>query len=121
VTAPVVTDAVKADFRSVLKETRDLFGSHQRATYKQLIVKAVQMVAGEPERAGSWDKGGIVPGLRALHLELAAGRSGAAAHMLYYAVERPAKGPPRVVILRLLHESMEPRLHLARTSLAVIR
>lgn len=36
--------------------------------------------------------------------------------MLYHAVERLQDGSPRVVILRLLHEGMEPRLHIARTS-----
>lgn len=31
--------------------------------------------------------------------------------MLYYAVERPAGGAARVIVLRLLHENMEPARH----------
>ena len=115
-TAYLVTNAAKLDFKAVLKETKELFGPRQRVVYKRLISEGVKMVAEEPTRGGSWDRGGVVPGLRAFHLEHAAGKSGAASHMLYYAVERLANGSPRVVILRLLHERMEPRLHVARTN-----
>jgi toxin ParE1/3/4 len=76
------------------------------------------MVAKNPGRGGSLDRGIVVPivvpGLRAFHLETAAGRRGAAAHMLYYAVERPSSGASRVITLRLLHESMEPAWHFSR-------
>ncbi|MFS2013702.1 type II toxin-antitoxin system RelE/ParE family toxin [Azospirillum sp. CT11-132] len=108
-----VTDAAKRDFRMVLKETLERFGTHQRETYRRLIAKAVTMVAEDPCRGGSRDRGSVFPSLRAFHLETVAGRRGAAAHMLYYAVERPPGGAARVVILRLLHESMEPVRHFA--------
>jgi toxin ParE1/3/4 len=120
VTAYLVTDAAKLDFKAVLKETKELFGPRQRAVYKRLISEAVKMVAEEPARGSSWDRGGVVPGLRAFHLEHAAGKSAAAAHMLYYAIERLPGGDQRVVILRLLHEGMEPRLHIARSSLPAL-
>lgn len=58
-----------------------------------------------------------MPGLRAFHPENAGGRSGAAGHMFYYAIERLAEGDQRVVILRRLHEGMEPRLQIARASM----
>lgn len=103
-----VTDAAKMDFRMVLRETKERFGAQQRDIYKELIAKAVEMVAEDPDRGGSWDRGRIVAGLRAFHLEQAAGRRGAAAHTLYYAVERLGGEPRSVVILRLLHERMEP-------------
>jgi len=119
VTAYLVTDAAKLDFKAILKETREQFGPRQRAIYKRLISEGVKMVAEEPTRGGSWDRGAVVPGLRAFHLEHAAGKSGAASHMLYYAIERQANRSPRVIILRLLHESMEPRLHIARISPAL--
>ncbi|OIR02024.1 toxin ParE1 [mine drainage metagenome] len=115
-TAYRVTEAAKRDFRAVLKETKEYFGSRQREIYKRLIAKGVEMVAEAPGRGGSWDRGSILPGLRAFHLENAAGKRGAAAHTLYYGMERMPDGSPRVVILRLLHESMESRLHLARSN-----
>lgn len=76
-----VTDAAKLDFRTVLRETGERFGTRQRQIYRQLIAQAVKMVASDPWRGGSWDRGGVVPGLRAFHLENAAGRRGAAAHI----------------------------------------
>ncbi|MCW2247062.1 toxin ParE1/3/4 [Azospirillum fermentarium] len=109
-----VTEAAKQDFRAVLKETAERFGTRQRDIYKALIAKAVTMAAADPARGGSWDRGHIVPGLRALHLETAAGRRGAASHMLYYIVDDPPGGPRCIIILRLLHERMEPDLRLAR-------
>ena len=114
--AYLVTDAAKQDFKTVLKETKDRFGPRQREVYKRHISEGVKMVAEEPARGSSWDRGVVIPGLRAFHLEHAAGKSGAAAHVLYYAVEQLSDGTRRVVILRLLHESMEPRLHVARTN-----
>lgn len=110
-TAYRVTNAAKLDFKAVLKETREQFGPRQRGVYRRLIAEAVTMAAAEPGRAGSWGRGVVVPGLRAFHLEHAAGKRGAAAHILYYAVERLPGGALRVVILRLLHERMEPKLH----------
>lgn len=115
-TAYLVTNAAKLDFKTVLKETSEQFGTRQRAVYKRLIAKAVKMVADEPGRVGSWDRGGVVPGLRAFHLEQAAGKIGAAGHALYYAVEQLPDDSQRVVVLRLLHESMEPKLHITRMS-----
>lgn len=103
-----VTDAAKRDFAMVLRETTERYGAQQRDVYKGLIAKAVEMIAEDLARGGSWDRGRIVPGLRAFHLDHAAGRRGAAAHTLYYAVDKRPAEPPVVVVLRLLHERMEP-------------
>ena len=113
-----ITNAAKQDFKTVLKATTEQFGTRQRQVYKELIAKGVTMVASEPRGVSSWDRGNVMPGLRAFHLERAADRRGAAAHTLYYAVEQLTDGSLQVVILRLLHESMEPILHIARASLA---
>jgi toxin ParE1/3/4 len=111
----LVTDAAKADFRAVLKETGEKFGTRQREIYKGLIATGVRMVSADPERGGSWDRNAVMAGLRAFHLANAAGRHGAAAHALYYMVEPTSAGSRCVVILRLLHESMEPRFHFGRS------
>jgi toxin ParE1/3/4 len=112
VSAYRVTHAARRDFKAVLKETREQFGPQQQEVCRHLIAEAVRLVAAEPGRAGSWNRGVVVPGLRAFHLEHAARRRGAAAHILYYAVECLPDGASRVVILRLLHERMEPKRHL---------
>jgi toxin ParE1/3/4 len=112
-----VTEAAKQDFKAVLKDSLDRFGTHQRDSYKRLIAQAVTLVAADPLGGGSWDRGALFPGLRAFHLDHAAGRRAAAAHTLYYLVADGPDGSPQVVILRLLHESMEPRLHVARSGM----
>lgn len=111
-TAYRVTDAAKRDFKKILAETEEQLGTGQRKIYRQLIAKGVKMIAAEPDRGGSWDRGSVVPGLRAFHLEHAAGKRGAASHALYYAAERSPDGSPCIVILRLLHDSMEPEFHI---------
>lgn len=118
--AYLVTEAAKQDFRAVLKETRDLFGTRQREIYKRLISQGVKLIAEEPKRGSSWDRGTVMPGLRAFHLEHVAGKSGAAAHTLYYAVEEMTGDLQRVIVLRLLHESMEPKLHISRAGFRLL-
>ena len=68
-----VTDAAQRDFKMVLRESRERFGAQQRGIYKALIAKAIEMIAEDPGGGGSWDRGRLVPGLRAFHLH-AAGR-----------------------------------------------
>jgi len=113
-----VTETAKRDFRTVLRDTAEQFGPHQREIIKGLIAKGVEMIAADPERGGSWDRAAVLPGLRAFHLEHAAGRRGAAAHMLYYMIAPAPDGAPCTIILRLLHESMEPGRHVARAEAA---
>ncbi len=57
----------------------------------------------------------MIQGLRLLHLELASGRRGGAAHCLYYTIGTMPNGAPGTIILRVLHEGMEPRYKVARS------
>ncbi|PKR87423.1 type II toxin-antitoxin system RelE/ParE family toxin [Pleomorphomonas diazotrophica] len=91
-----------------------MFGTHQLAAYAAIIEKGIGMVGEEPERVGSIDRSSIAPDVRLFHLELAAGRRGAAAHCLYCTTGRLANGEAGVIILRVLHEGMEPRGKLLR-------
>ena len=74
------------------------------------------MAADNPERPGSRSREEIAPGVRSLHIELAARRLGAAAHILYYCRGRLESGGPAVIILRVLYEGMEPLRHLTPES-----
>jgi toxin ParE1/3/4 len=69
------------------------------------------MVALEPERPGSHARDELGAGIRSFHIELAARRRGAASHLLYY-VRALMPEEDGIVILRILHEAMEPRRHL---------
>ena len=72
------------------------------------------MIADDPSRPACIDRGDIRKGLKSFHLELAAKRRRGAAHMLYFMEMRDATEPPEVVVLRVLHEAMEPKRRLIR-------
>lgn len=103
-----LTLAAERDIRDILAATLTTFGTHQLATYSALIERGLELVGAEPERAGSLDRSAIAPGVRLFHLELAAGRRGAA-HCLYYTTGKLSSGEVGVIVLRVLHEGMEPR------------
>lgn len=46
-TAYRITNAAKLDFRTVLRETREQFGTGQREIYRRLIARGVKMVTAE--------------------------------------------------------------------------
>ncbi len=53
-------------------------------------------------------------GVESFHLEFAAKRRRGAAHTLYFTQMRDATGAPEIVVLRVLHEAMEPKRRLIR-------
>ena len=109
-----LTHAAERDIRDILRETLKRFGTRQLQAYQQIIASGIEMVADLPDRPGSLDRAEIAPGLRLWHLELTTGRRGGAAHCLYYRVGRLSDGSPGLVILRVLHEHMEPRHRVVR-------
>jgi toxin ParE1/3/4 len=110
-----MTEPAERDIRGILRETLKGFGSSQLSAYAQIIEKGMIMVGEDPERPGSIDRSEVVPGVRLFHLELAASRRGAAAHCLYYTTGRMSSGVIGTLILRVLHEGMEPRHKLVRS------
>ncbi|MGH7044902.1 MAG: type II toxin-antitoxin system RelE/ParE family toxin [Stellaceae bacterium] len=109
-----LTEAADDDITDVLRETNRQFGSLQRERYAALIERAIEMVAEAPERPGSRQRDDPATGVRSFHIEIAAGRRGAAAHVVYYLRGRLDDGRDGVIIARLLHERMEPLRHLSR-------
>lgn len=107
--------AADADIEKILRDTKREFGPHQKNIYRGIINRALDMISLEPRRTGSWDRSSVAPGVRAFHLELAAGRVGAAAHCLYYEEAILPDGLRGVNVFRVLHESMEPRLHIGES------
>ena len=74
------------------------------------------MVAADPMRRGSRPRDHVAAGVRSFHIELAARRRGAAAHLLYYVQGQLDDGHEGVIILRVLHERMDPARHIAEDS-----
>lgn len=106
-----LTRAADGDIEGILAESGRLFGPHQRERYARLIEQAVERVAEEPDRPGSRPRDDLSAGVRSYHVELAAGRRGAASHLVYFARGRMADGGDGIVVLRVLHERMDPLLH----------
>jgi toxin ParE1/3/4 len=105
------------DVAAILRETTQLFGTRQRDRYASILRIGVEMVASEPNRPGSRPRDDIANGIRSFHLELAAGRSGAAVHQIFYIKHVFDSGEESVIILRILHERMEPSRHVLRSNL----
>jgi len=107
-----LTALADSDIAAILSETAVTFGPRQLAAYAAIIDRGVTMVAEDPHRPGSIDRSEIRPNVRLFHLELAAERRGAAAHCLYYTIGRLSDGSEGVIILRVLHQHMEPHRNL---------
>jgi toxin ParE1/3/4 len=108
------TEIADEDVEDILRETGKRFGPRQRDLYAELIDRAAQMVAMDTERLGSRDRHELGEGIRSFHMELAAGRRGAASHVLYYLRGWIADGGGGVIIVRVLHERMEPARHVSQ-------
>jgi toxin ParE1/3/4 len=110
-----LTEPAERDVRNILRETLQLFGPIQVTAYAAIIERGMLMVAEKPDRPGTVDRGELAPGVRSLHLEFAARRRGGAAHCLYY-LRTPLSDPTEgIVIVRVLHERMEPRYRVLRS------
>ena len=110
-----ITKSAERDIKGVLAETLKYFGTRQLAVYAEIIGKGIKMVTDNPDRAGSFDQSEIAAEVKLFHLELAAGRRGAAAHCLHYTTGMTSSGAIGTIVLRRLHENMEPRYKVIRS------
>ncbi|UEM19487.1 type II toxin-antitoxin system RelE/ParE family toxin [Skermanella mucosa] len=110
-----LTEAAADDTRDILKASARQFGPLQRERYAKLLIRAAEMLAQDPERPGSWNRNDLREGVRSFHVEHAAGRRGAASHILYYLTRHLDDGSNTIVIVRILHERMQPAHHLPET------
>lgn len=110
-----ITFPAERDIKSILSETAKNFGTVQLGVYEEIINRGIAMVAEDPLRASSIERNSIHDGVRLFHLEHAAGRRGGAAHCIYYAIAQMSDGLESVVVLRVLHEHMEPRARVIRS------
>jgi toxin ParE1/3/4 len=106
-----LTVAARADIKDILRRTGQQFGSAQRSRYNRLIETAAAMVSSAPFRPGSRSRDECGPGVRSFHVGLAAGRSRSAAHVIYFLPQQSNGPDAAVLILRVLHERMDPARH----------
>jgi len=108
-----LTRQAEADIEAVLEQTFLEFGRIQVERYSAIISKALDMIAERPDRPSARARPEIGPDVRAFHLALAAERRSAASHLVYFLSRRTGDGE-EIIVLRLLHERMEPRRHLLK-------
>ncbi len=102
-----LTPAAAHDLEAILQETLQQFGPHQVEHYAGLIEGAIRILVADPQHIASRLREDLLPALRSFHVERAATRRGAAAHLIYYRIEPDGT----LTILRLLHQSMDPSRH----------
>lgn len=107
-----LAEAARVDVATILTETMRCFGPLQRRRYGELMEVAAEMTAANPNRPGSRSREDLASGLRSFSVERASRRRGAAAHVLYYVQATLDAGHEGVIILRVLHERMDPARHL---------
>jgi len=110
----ILAPGARRDLVSILRDSGRHFGPLQQERYAVLLRSAIERVADQPKCTGSKARDDILDGLRSFHLGLAARRQSAASHVLFYEQRTAAEGAGFVVILRILHDHMDPELHIER-------
>ncbi len=105
-----LTQQGRHDLRTIIAASRRMFGPDQARRYAELFGRIADMAAAHPDRPGSRDCSPFAKGVRSLHFGIAAGRRAAASHVILY--RRELGSDDRLSILRVLHERMDPALHL---------
>lgn len=107
-----VARAARADLTEILWTSFDRWGEEGKARYESLLEAAIQELGANPEHLMSKDCGDLAPRLRSFHLRHVGRDYGVKApvHVIYYRKARSS-----IVIVRVLHERMEPGMHLTAT------
>src|SRR5205823_1174819 len=106
------TRTAHSDIEGILRYTAGRLGTLQRRRYAELIDRAASMVAAAPMQRGSRLRDEVASGVRSFHIEIAARRHGAGAHVLYYIPGELDDGRDGIIILRVLHDRMDPARHI---------
>ena len=100
------------DIEHILDETLRDFGTNQVQVYSALIDRAIAMVADKPDRPPAKVRADLGEGVRSFHVATASGRRGGASHVIYFTVADGPAGDQELLVIRVLHDRMEPRLKL---------
>ena len=109
-----LTRKADADIANILRTTKALFGRNQILVYARLIDDGLTMIAADPSRPSCRSHDDLPAGIRSMHLDHVRGRSGSAAHLIFFIEQRTLDGETDIVVIGVLHEKMIPRRHLAK-------
>ena len=105
-----LTKEAERDLSEIARYTVATFGPQQAMRYAHLIERAFEMLSEAPLRPASRARDELAPAVRSFHLAQASVRRHGASHVIYY--QPAAETPHGIVVLRVLHESMEPKSRL---------
>jgi toxin ParE1/3/4 len=111
-----LSERAARDLNAILRESGRRFGPVQQESYARLMLRALEMAAGEPQEPESRQHDEIVPGLRSLRVDRAAPRHGASSHVIFYRRTTLKDGEHGVRVVRILHHYMDPARHLTGRS-----
>lgn len=108
-----LSEPAKADIASVLRASERMHGVEARIRYRALLTAAMRRVAADPGGLPARDRGDVLDGVRSFHIRHSRTESreapvGDPVHVIFFRVIQP----DLVEIVRVLHERMEPSLHL---------
>jgi toxin ParE1/3/4 len=108
-----LSEPAKADIAAILRRSEELYGREARIRYRACLTAAIRRVAADPEGRSTVDRPELDPGIRSFHVRHSRNESretpvASPAHVVFY---RPVN-PGLVEIVRVLHDRMEPQLHI---------
>jgi toxin ParE1/3/4 len=112
-----LSEPAKADIAAILRKSEELHGKGARTRYRACLTAAMRRIAADPEGRSTLDRAELGPGIRSFHIRHSRDESREApvanpVHLLFYRVMQS----DGVEIVRVLHDRVEPRLHLGSGS-----
>ena len=103
----------QADLQNILALSVERHGVEGRRRYAALVAAALRGVAANPEGPATRDRGDVFTGIRSFHIRHARGdvpgeKVTRPVHIIHYRAAQPGV----IEIIRVLHERMEPALHI---------
>lgn len=107
-----LSETARADIAKVLRTSETLHGAEARIRYRALLTAALRRIAADPQGRLTVNRGALFEGLRSYHIRNSRNESreapvGDPVHVIFYR----ASDSGFVEIVRVLHERMEPVLH----------
>ncbi len=104
-----ISAPARDDLEHILATSLDRWGEAGRARYAALLAAAMRAIARDPEGSMTRERPELSPGVRSLHIRHARGARGVKdpVHLIFY-----RRDDDVVEVVRVLHERMEPTLHL---------
>ena len=104
-----IAGPARADLAAILGASESRWGDAAKERYAELLAAAMRSIAADPHGPLTRDRGHVVPRIRSFHVRHAKRGHAVKApvHVIYFRVDRHGA----IEIVRVLHERMEPTLH----------